>query len=92
MAVTQAYKEVIWKERLLKDFIYKQEKIIVFYDSQSALHIIRNQAFHSRTRYIRVHFHYFRDVEEDIIVHLQKIHTKENLANVLTKSINGDMF
>ncbi|KAH9723668.1 hypothetical protein KPL70_007189 [Citrus sinensis] len=92
MAVTQACKEAIWIQRLLEELGHVQEKISVFCDSQSALHITRNPAFHSRTKHIGVQYHFVREVVEDGSVDLQKIHTKENLADVLTKPINTDKF
>ncbi|KAH9650013.1 hypothetical protein KPL70_026197 [Citrus sinensis] len=58
----------------------------------SALHIVRNPAFHSRRKHIRVQYHIVREVVEDGNVDLQKIHTKENLVDVLTKPINTDKF
>ncbi|KAH9706497.1 hypothetical protein KPL70_012225 [Citrus sinensis] len=92
MAATQACKEAIWIQRLLEELGHKQQKIPVFCDSQSALHIARNPAFHSRTKHIGVQYHFVREVVEDGSVDLQKIHTKENLADVLTKPINTDKF
>ncbi|KAH9679836.1 hypothetical protein KPL71_026295 [Citrus sinensis] len=92
MAATQACKEAIWIQRLLEQLGHKQQKIPVFCDSQSALHIARNLAFHSRTKHIGVQYHFVREVVEDGSVDLQKIHTKENLADVLTKPINTDKF
>ncbi|KAH9681067.1 Integrase catalytic domain-containing protein [Citrus sinensis] len=92
MAATQACKESIWIQRLLEELGHGQEKISVFGDSQSALHIARNPAFHSRTKHIGVQYHFVREVVEDGSVDLQKIHTKENLADVLTKPINTDKF
>ncbi|KAH9698451.1 hypothetical protein KPL71_024012 [Citrus sinensis] len=58
----------------------------------SVLHIARNPAFHSRTTHIGVQYHFVREVVGDGSVDLQKIHTKENLADVLTKPINADKF
>ncbi|KAH9668961.1 Integrase catalytic domain-containing protein [Citrus sinensis] len=92
MAATQACKEAIWIQRLLEELGHKQQKIPMFCDSQSALHIARNPAFHSRTKHIGVQYHFVREVVEDGSVDLQKIHTKENLADVLTKPINTDKF
>ncbi|KAH9650921.1 hypothetical protein KPL70_026553 [Citrus sinensis] len=92
MVATQACKEAIWIQRLLEELGHKQQKIPVFCDSQSALHIARNLAFHSKTKHIGVQYHFVREVVEDRSVDLQKIHTKENLTDVLTKSINADKF
>lgn len=92
MAATQACKEAIWMQRLLEELGHKQEKIPLFCDSQSALHIARNPAFHSRTKHIGVQYHFVREVVEDGSVDMKKIHTKENLADVLTKPINTDKF
>ncbi|KAH9670648.1 hypothetical protein KPL70_017055 [Citrus sinensis] len=92
MAATQACKEAIWIQRLLEEHGHKQEKISMFCDSQSVLPIARNLAFYSRTKHIGVQYHFVREVVEDENMDLQKIHTKENLANVLTKPINTDKF
>ncbi|KAH9762162.1 Integrase catalytic domain-containing protein [Citrus sinensis] len=92
MAATQACKEAIWIQRLLEELGHKQHKIPVFCDSQSVLHIARNPTFHSRTKHIGVQYHFIREVVEDGSVDLQKIHTKENLVDVLTKPINADKF
>ena len=92
MAATQACKEAIWIQRLLEELGHKQEKIYVFCDSQSALHIVRNPTFHSRTKHIGIQYHFVREVVEDGSVDLQKIHTNKNLADVLTKPINADKF
>ena len=54
MAATQACKEAVWVKRLLEELGHKQEKITLFCDSQSALHIAKNPAFHSRTKHIGV--------------------------------------
>jgi hypothetical protein len=54
MAATQACKEAIWMKKLMKELGHKQEKIPLYCDSQSALHIARNPAFHSRTKHIEV--------------------------------------
>ncbi|KZV50818.1 hypothetical protein F511_09876 [Dorcoceras hygrometricum] len=92
MAATQACKEAIWIQRLLEELGPKQEKVTLFCDSQSALHIARNPAFHSRTKHIGVQYHFVRDVVEERSVDMQKIHTKENMADYLTKPVTTDKF
>ena len=70
MEATQACKEAIWIKRLLEKFEHKQEKISLFYDNQSVLHIARNLTFHSKTEHIRVQYHFVREVMEKGIVNM----------------------
>ena len=92
MAATQACKEAIWMQMLLEEFGHKQEKILVFYDSQSVLHSARNLTFHSREKHIGVQYHFVREVVKDGSMYLPKIHAKDNLIDVLTKPINFNKF
>ncbi|KAE8670621.1 Detected protein of unknown function [Hibiscus syriacus] len=92
VAATQASKEAIWLKMLLEELGHNQEYVSMFCDSQSALHLARNPAFHSRTKYIRVQYHFIREKVEEGTVDMQKIHTKDNIANFMTKAINADKF
>jgi len=58
MAATEACKEAIWIQRLMEKLGHKKQKIVVYCDSQSALHIARNLAFHSRTKHIGLRYHF----------------------------------
>jgi len=58
MAATEACKEAIWIQRLMEELGHKKQKIVVYCDSQSALHIARNPAFHSRTKHIGLCYHF----------------------------------
>ena len=92
MTAKQACKEVVWIQRILEEIEHKQEKIFLFCDSQSALHIARNPTFHSKTKHIGVQYHFFRELVDKGTMDMQKIHTTENLVDALTKPINGDKF
>ena len=92
IAATQASKEAIWLQMLMEELGHEQQKIALFCDSQSALHLAKNPAFHSKTKHIRVQYHFVREKVEEGSVDMQKIHTEENIADVLTKPINNDKF
>ncbi|KAI4331921.1 hypothetical protein L6164_016867 [Bauhinia variegata] len=54
MAITEAVKEAIWLQGLLEDLGVSQKHIVVYCDSQSAIHLAKNQVYHDRTKHIDV--------------------------------------
>ena len=52
VVATQASKEAIWLQMLLEELRHKLEKIALFCDSQSTLHLAKNPKFHSKTKHI----------------------------------------
>ncbi|GJV88834.1 retrovirus-related pol polyprotein from transposon TNT 1-94 [Tanacetum coccineum] len=91
VAAAQASKEAVWLKMLLEELGYKQEKITLFCDNQSALYLARNPTFHSKTKHIRVQYHFVREKVEEGTVDMQKIHTDDNVADYLTKAINAGL-
>jgi len=52
VAATKASKEMIWLQRFLYELGKKQELGNLYSDSQSAIHLAKNSAFHSKTKHI----------------------------------------
>ena len=46
VAATKASKEVIWLQRFMEELGKKQENSRLYSDSQSAIHLAKNSAFH----------------------------------------------
>jgi len=85
-------KEVIWLRGLVSELGLQQDVFVIFCDSQSVVHLTRNIKYHSRTKQIEIKHHFIRDIVDtgDIIV--EKIHTTENPANMLTKPLPSAKF
>ena len=73
--------------KFLEELGLKQEKYVVYSDSQSAIHLSKNLTFHSRSKHIDVKYHWIRDVLELKQFYLEKIHTSENGSDMLTKCL-----
>ncbi|KAH9659027.1 hypothetical protein KPL70_023708 [Citrus sinensis] len=87
MAITEAVKEAIWLQGLLENLGLAQEYINVYCDSQSAIHLTKNEVYHARTKHIDVRFHFVREIINEGKIFLQKIKTAENPADMLTKVV-----
>ena len=92
MAATHASKEVVWLQRLCSELGFKQQAVRIDCDSQSAIFLAKNPAYHSRTKHIDVQYHFVRDMVESMKVLLEKVDTLENVANSLTKFVSTKNF
>lgn len=92
MAMAEGVKEALWLWGLLDDFGIKQDCVDLWCDSQSMIHLAKNQVHHARTKHIDVRYHFVRDVIEDEEVSLMKVHTNENAAAILTTVVSGGKF
>ena len=90
IAITEACKEVLWLKKFLQELRLKQERYILFCDSQSAIHLSKNSSFHVRSKHIDVRYHWIRDVLEMKLLQLEKIHTDNNPSDMMTEALSKD--
>ena len=82
---SEACKEAIWLARLVGDLGISVEVPTLHCDSQSASMLAKNPVFHAKTKHIVVKYHFIRDVLEDKLMELVKVHTDDNLQIFLPK-------
>ncbi|GJT18000.1 transposable element [Tanacetum coccineum] len=92
MAKAPAVKEAIWLQGLLDELGINQKIVTMYSDSQSAIHLAKNQVYHARTKHIDVRYHFIREILEEGRVRIQKVHTSKNPADMLTKVLAGIKF
>ncbi|GJY62094.1 retrovirus-related pol polyprotein from transposon TNT 1-94 [Tanacetum coccineum] len=91
MALTTG--ELKWLKRLLKSFgIHHPQPMLLYCDSQGALHISRNPVFHERTKHIEVDCHYIRDELVSGNLDARHVHTKEQVTDFFTKALGKAQF
>ncbi|XP_014661096.1 uncharacterized protein LOC106804451 [Setaria italica] len=74
--------------RLLGDLLGKDvEAVELRVDIKSALTLAKNPVFHERSKHIRVKYHFIRGCLEEGSVKANYINTKDQLADLLTKSL-----
>ena len=87
VAATEAAKEMIWLRGFLDKLGKKQEMGILHSDSQSAIFLTKNSAFHSKSKHIQTKYHFIRYLVEDKLVILKKICGFKNPTDMLTKGV-----
>eukprot|EP00253_Pinus_taeda_P019340 PITA_19340 len=84
---SHACKEAIWLKGLFGEFGRLQDNIKLFCDSQSAIHLAKNPAYHSKSKHMPIKYHFVRQVITERGVSLEKVHKKENCADMFTKLV-----
>ena len=90
VASTEASKEMIWLQRFMEELGKKKDNNMLYNDNQSDIHVAKNLAFHSKTKHIQLRYHFIRSVLEDGQLKLEKIHTSQNPAYMLTKVVTRE--
>ena len=64
-----------------------QEMGILYSNSQSAIFLAKNLAFHSKSKHIQTKYHFIRYLVVDKLVILEKICGSKNSIDMLTKGV-----
>nr|GEU64707.1 retrovirus-related Pol polyprotein from transposon TNT 1-94 [Tanacetum cinerariifolium] len=79
-------------EKLLTDYGFHFNKILIYYDSKSAIAISCNPVQHSRTKHIAVCYHFIKEHVEKGTIELYFVKTDYQLADIFTKALPTDRF
>ncbi|GJY35324.1 ribonuclease H-like domain-containing protein [Tanacetum coccineum] len=81
--------EVIWLSNLLGDMGVKDLSLVVMYcDNSSALQIAANLMFHEKSKHFEIDVHLVREKVVSGVIKTKKIHTSQQIADVLTKALD----
>ncbi|GKC60211.1 hypothetical protein Tco_1087809 [Tanacetum coccineum] len=63
----------------------------IYIDNESTICIVKNPVFHSKTKHIKIRHHFIRDAYEKKLIQVLKIHTDDNVADLLTKAFDMNL-
>nr|GEU50978.1 hypothetical protein [Tanacetum cinerariifolium] len=76
---------VLWIQIQLLDYGYNFMNTKIYIDNNSAICIVKNPVYHSKTKHIEIRHHFIRDCFEKKLTSVDHIPTDENVADLLTK-------
>ncbi|GJV01276.1 putative ribonuclease H-like domain-containing protein [Tanacetum coccineum] len=92
VAAASCCAQVLWIQNQLLDYGFNFMNTKIFIDNQSTICIVKNPVFHQRTKHIEIRHHFIRDANEKNLIQVLKIHTDDNVADLLTKTFDGPRF
>nr|GEU53181.1 copia protein [Tanacetum cinerariifolium] len=75
-----------------KTLFIKRLKDKIHVDNKSAIYAIKNPVYHSKTKNIEIRHHFIRDSYEKRLIEMVKIHTDNNVVDLLTKAFDVSRF
>ncbi|GJW97517.1 ribonuclease H-like domain-containing protein [Tanacetum coccineum] len=73
------------------DYGYNFMQTKIHVNNESAICVVKNTIYHSKTKHIEIRHHFIRDSYEKILIEMVKIHTHINVADLLTKAFDGTL-
>ncbi|GJR06991.1 putative ribonuclease H-like domain-containing protein [Tanacetum coccineum] len=84
--------QVLWIQNQMLDYGFNFMNTKIYIDNESTICIVKNPVFHSKTKHIEIRHHFIRDAYDKKLIQVLKIHTDDNVADLLTKAFDVSRF
>ena len=92
IAVGSCCTQLLWMKKLLHDYGIPQDTMCIFCDNTSAINLSKNLVQHSKSKHIKIRYHFIRDLVEERVVCLEFIHSDNQKADIFTKPLDSPWF
>ncbi|GJS84899.1 putative ribonuclease H-like domain-containing protein, partial [Tanacetum coccineum] len=83
------YGQVLWIQNQMIDYGFNFMNTKIYINNESTICIMKNPVSHSKTKHIEIRHHFIRDSYEKKLIQVIKIHTDQNIADLLTKAFDA---
>ena len=87
MALTEVCRELMWMCRFLDEIGIEYDIPNIYCDSSSAINWAEDPVQHQRNKHVEIKYYYCRDVIADGKAGIFKIHTTNNVSDMMTKPV-----
>ncbi|GJR27532.1 putative ribonuclease H-like domain-containing protein [Tanacetum coccineum] len=84
--------QVLWIQNQMLDYGFNFMNTKIYIDNESTICIVKNPACHSKTKHIAIRHHFIRDSYKKKLIQVIKIHTDQNVADLLTQAFDASRF
>ncbi|GJY24265.1 putative ribonuclease H-like domain-containing protein [Tanacetum coccineum] len=92
IAASHCCGQVLWIQNQILDYGFNFMQTKIHVDNESAICVVKNPVSHSKTMHIEIRHHFIRDSYEKRLIEMVKIHTDNNVADLLTKAFDVSRF
>ncbi|GJR00991.1 hypothetical protein Tco_0523975 [Tanacetum coccineum] len=92
VAAANCYGQVLWIQNQMLDYGFNFMNTRIYIDNESTICIIKNPVFYFKTKHIKIRHRFIRDAYKKKLIHVLKIHTNNNVADLLTKAFDVSRF
>ncbi|GJY01051.1 putative ribonuclease H-like domain-containing protein [Tanacetum coccineum] len=92
IAASNCCGQVLWIQNQLLDYGYNFMQTKIHIDNESTICIVKNPIFYSKRKHIEIRHHFIRDSYKKKFIKMIKIHTDQNVADLLTKAFDVSRF
>nr|GEX73437.1 putative ribonuclease H-like domain-containing protein [Tanacetum cinerariifolium] len=92
IAASSCCGQVLWLQNQLLDYGYNFMQTKIHVDNESAICVVKNLVYHSKTKHIEIRHHFIGDSYVKSFIEMVKIHNDSNVADLLTKSFDVTRF
>ncbi|GJX52809.1 retrovirus-related pol polyprotein from transposon TNT 1-94 [Tanacetum coccineum] len=88
----KACQQARWMKQTLIDYDIRLDCVPFMCDNKGAIDLSKNLVQHSRTKHIEIHHHFLRDNVQKGNISIEKVASKDNIADIFTKPLKCEVF
>ncbi|GJV82883.1 putative ribonuclease H-like domain-containing protein [Tanacetum coccineum] len=88
IAASHCCGQVLWIQNQMLDYGFNFMQTKIHVDNESAICVVKNPVYHSKTKHIEIQHHFIKDAYEKRLLEMVKIHTDYNVVDLLTKAFD----
>ncbi|GKA38320.1 copia protein [Tanacetum coccineum] len=92
VSAEKACQQTLWMKQALVDYGVRLDDIPIMCDNKGAIDLSKNPVQHSQIKHIEIRHHFLRDNIQKGNISIEKVSSKDNIADILTKPLKREPF